>query len=105
MICFKNDKNSNNAYSTVPPEKPKIFDMRGQQVTFYIKQLFPNYNIYTIYPEDKVKMDDKFIYNQVAVKLGPFKIGESAIIKCVTVGGKNQILVNWLFNNLIENIH
>ena len=33
--------------------------------------------------------DDK--NNQVAVKLGPFKIGESAIIKCVTVGGRSWL--------------
>ena len=39
----------------VPPEKPKIFDVRGQEVQ---------------------------------LKLGPFRVGDSALIKCETWGGK-----------------
>ena len=40
---------------SVPPEKPKIFDVRGQEVQ---------------------------------LKLGPFRVGDSALIKCETWGGK-----------------
>ena len=40
----------------VPPEKPKIFDVRGQEVQ---------------------------------LKLGPFRVGDSALIKCETWGGKH----------------
>lgn len=46
----------------VPPEKPKIFDMRGQEVR---------------------------------LKLGPYKIGDSAIIKCETWGGSPSPQLNW----------
>jgi len=46
----------------VPPEKPKIFDMRGQEVR---------------------------------MKLGPYKIGDSAIIRCETWGGSPPPQLNW----------
>ena len=39
----------------VPPEKPKIFDVRGQEVQ---------------------------------LKLGPFRVGDTALIRCETWGGK-----------------
>ena len=42
---------------SVPPEKPKIFDVRGQEVQ---------------------------------LKLGPFRVGDSALIKCETWGGETD---------------
>ena len=43
---------------SVPPEKPKIFDVRGQEVQ---------------------------------LKLGPFRVGDSALIKCEAWGGKYNL--------------
>ena len=53
---------------SVPPEKPKIFDVRGQEVQ---------------------------------LKLGPFRVGDSALIKCETWGGKLWLEVFYIQQSTI----
>ena len=48
---------SKTLHFSVPPEKPKIFDERGQEVR---------------------------------LKLGPYKIGDTVTLKCVANGGKTK---------------
>lgn len=44
---------------SVPPQKPKVFDERGQEVQ---------------------------------LKLGPYKVGDTVILKCVASGGNETII-------------
>ena len=67
----------------------KTFHPQDTKLRIHTNEKTPRYWTNNDNGNDNNNDDDK--NNQVAVKLGPFKIGESAIIKCVTVGGRSWL--------------